>query len=128
MTVFLTTGLYIEKSDVGKTIGRYLADAYKKTTGKSRKINGLQMGYESRCCVPTAFDVMLGSQIGIGAYRALIEEKLNGVMVSVGGQFDMSFVPFESLVDPVTLVTKVRFIDRQSDFHRLARLLEQKTD
>jgi 6-phosphofructokinase 1 len=86
------------------------------------------MGYESRCCVPTAFDVMLGSQIGIGAYRALIEEKLNGVMVSVGGQFDMSFVPFETLVDPVTLVTKVRFIDRQSDFHRLARLLEQKTD
>ncbi|MCY3006992.1 MAG: 6-phosphofructokinase [Planctomycetota bacterium] len=120
--------LAVANVDVGKTIGRYLADAYKKATGKSRKINGLQMGYESRCCVPTAFDVMLGSQIGIGAYRALIEEKLNGVMVSVGGQFDMSFVPFESLVDPVTLVTKVRLIDRQSDFHRLARLLEQKID
>lgn len=120
--------LAVANVDVGKTIGRYLADAYKKATGKSRKINGLQMGYESRCCVPTAFDVMLGSQIGIGAYRALIEEKLNGVMVSVGGQFDMSFVPFETLVDPVTLVTKVRFIDRQSDFHRLARLLEQKID
>jgi 6-phosphofructokinase 1 len=102
-----------------------LADAYKARTGKSRKINGLQMGYESRCCVPTAFDVMLGSQIGVGGYRALIEEKLNGVMVSVGGQFEVSFVPFDTLVDPKTLVTKVRFIDTSSDFHRLARLLEQ---
>jgi 6-phosphofructokinase 1 len=71
---------------------------------------------------------MLGSQIGIGAYQALIEQKLNGVMISVGGQFDLSFVPFEQLVDPATLVTRVRFIERTSDFHRLARLLEQKTN
>jgi 6-phosphofructokinase 1 len=120
--------LAVANADVGKIVAKYLAAAYKKSTGKSRKINGLQMGYESRCCVPTAFDVMLGSQIGIGAYRALIEEKLNGVMISVGGQFDMSFVPFEQLVDPVTLVTRVRFIDRKSDFHRLARLLELRME
>lgn len=120
--------LAVANADVGKIVAKHLAAAYKKATGKTRKINGLQMGYESRCCVPTAFDVMLGSQIGIGAYRALIEEKLNGVMISVGGQFDMSFVPFEQLVDPVTLVTRVRFIDRKSDFHRMARLLEQKID
>lgn len=117
--------LAISHADVGKLLASELAEAYKKRTGKSRKINGLQMGYESRCCVPTAFDVMLGSQIGIGGYRALIEEKLNGVMVSVGGQFEISFVPFETLVDPKTLVTRVRMIDTSSDFHRLARLLEQ---
>jgi 6-phosphofructokinase 1 len=117
----------IANVDIGKSLARLLAEAYKKKTGKTRKINGLQMGYESRCCVPTAFDVMLGSQIGVGAFRALIEQKLNGVMVSVGGQFQMSFVPFEQLVDPNTLVTKVRFIETGSDFHRLARLLEQPT-
>ncbi|MBM3963763.1 MAG: 6-phosphofructokinase [Planctomycetes bacterium] len=117
----------ISSVDIGKTIAKHLVEAYKAKTGKTRKINGLQMGYESRCCVPTAFDVMLGSQIGVGAYRALIEQKLNGVMVSVGGQFDVSFVPFETLVDPNTLVTKVRFIETSSDFHRLARLLEQPT-
>ena len=104
-----------------------LSDAYKKKTGKSRKINGIQLGYESRCCVPTAFDVMLGCQIGVGAYRALVEEKLNAVMISVGGQFNLSFVPFEQLIDPETLVTKVRFIDTSSDFHRMARLLELPT-
>ena len=112
---------------IGKAFATMLSEAYKSKTGKSRKVNGLQLGYESRCCVPTAFDVMLGSQIGVGAFRALIEEKLNGVMVSVGGQFNISFVPFEKLVDPETLVTKVRFIETGSDFHRMARLLEMPT-
>jgi 6-phosphofructokinase len=117
--------LAISHADVGKFLANRLAEEYKKRTGKSRKINGLQMGYESRCCVPTAYDVMLGSQIGIGGYRALMEEKLNGVMVSVGGQFNVSFVPFDKLIDPNTLVTRVRMIETGSDFHRLARLLEQ---
>jgi 6-phosphofructokinase 1 len=112
---------------IGKEMASMLAERYKSKTGKSRKINGIQSGYESRCCVPTAFDVMLGSQIGTGAFRALVEEKLNGVMVSVGGQFNVTFVPFENLVDPSTLVTKVRFIQTGCDFHRLARLLELPT-
>jgi 6-phosphofructokinase 1 len=118
----------ISNIDIGKAMAKMLGEAYNKATGKNRKINGVQMGYESRCCVPTAFDVMLGSQIGAGAYRALIEEKLNGVMVSVGGQFNVSYVPFEQLVDPINLVTKVRFIERSSDFYRLARLLELPTN
>ena len=113
---------------IGKAFATMLSEAYYKQTGKSRKINGLQLGYESRCCVPTAFDVMLGSQIGVGAYRALIEEKRNGVMVSVGGQFNISYVPFENLVDPETLITKVRFIETGSDFHRMARLLELRAE
>ncbi len=117
----------ISNIDVGKAFARMIGETYKARTGKTRKVNGIQVGYESRCCIPTAFDVMLGSQIGVGAYRALIEEKLNGVMVSVGGQFNVSFVPFEKLVDPVTLVTKVRFIEPGSDFHRMARYLELPT-
>ncbi|MEM6473037.1 MAG: 6-phosphofructokinase [Planctomycetota bacterium] len=105
-----------------------LKEAYQARTGKPRKVNGLQLGYESRCAPPHAYDVMLGSQLGVGAYRALVEEKLNGVMVSVSGQLDLHYVPFDSLVDPETLVTKVRFIEPDSDFHRLARFLETCTD
>jgi len=115
----------ISNADVGKFLASRLTEEYKKRTGKSRKVNGLQMGYEARCCIPTAYDVMLGSQIGIGGYRALMEEKLNGFMVSVGGQFQVSFVPFDKLIDPNTLVTRVRMIETGSDFHRMARLLEQ---
>jgi 6-phosphofructokinase 1 len=67
---------------------------------------------------------MLGSQLGGGACRALCEEVHNGVMVSVSGQLDLHYVPFENLVDPETLVTVVRFIPPGSDFHTLARFLE----
>jgi 6-phosphofructokinase 1 len=97
---------------------------YKAQTGKSRKITALQLGYEARCAKPHAFDVILGCQLGVGAYRALVEEGLDGVMVSVSGQFQLRYVPFEKLVDPSTLVTVVRHIEPDSDFHKLTRFLE----
>jgi 6-phosphofructokinase 1 len=97
---------------------------YEKSSGNTRKVTGLQLGYESRCARPHAFDIMLGSQLGVGAYRALVEEQLDGVMVSVSGQLDVHYVPFETLVDPDTLVTMVRYIKPGSDFHQLARFLE----
>ncbi len=101
-----------------------IASEYLAQTGKKRRIKGLQLGYESRCAKPHAFDVMLGSQLGVGAFRALAENRLNGVMVTVSGQLDLHYVPFEKLVDPETLVTVVRYIRPHSDFHRLARFLE----
>jgi ATP-dependent phosphofructokinase / diphosphate-dependent phosphofructokinase len=114
----------ISHINLGKMFSKLVSEAYEKASGKKRKVTGLQLGYESRCAKPHAFDVMLGSQLGVGAYRALVEQGLNGVMVSVLGQLDLTYVPFEQLVDPETLVTKVRFIERGSDFHRLARFLE----
>ncbi len=101
-----------------------VANAYHKRTGKERKVKGLQLGYESRCAKPHAFDVMLGSQLGVGAFRALAEKQLNGVMVSVSGQLELHYEPFDNLIDPETLVTRVRYIEPTSDFHRLARFLE----
>lgn len=118
----------IASINLGKMLAELISKAYKAKTGKSRKLNGLQLGYECRCAIPHAFDVMLGSQIGVGAYRALIEKKLNGVMISVGGQLHLNYVPFEDLVDPKTLVTKVRYIELGSDFHRLARFIESYND
>jgi 6-phosphofructokinase len=114
----------IAQVNLGRTFSKLVMAEYKKQTGKERKVNGLQLGYEARCARPHAFDVMLGSQLGVGAYRALVEKGLNGVMVSVSGQLDLNYVPFETLVDPNTLVTKVRFVERDSDFHKLARFLE----
>ncbi len=110
--------------DLGKMFARRITAEFTKQTGLKRKVTGLQLGYECRCARPHAFDVMLGAQLGVGAYRALCEENLNGAMVSVSGQLDLHFVPFEKLVDPKTLVTVVRFIKHNSDFHKLARFLE----
>ncbi len=110
--------------DLGKRIAKHASKVYQDQTGKKRKINGVQLGYETRCARPQAYDVILGSQLGVGAYRALVEEGLNGVMVSVEGQFDLKYVPFEQLVDQATLKTLVRFIRKESDFYKLARFLE----
>ncbi|MCA9613763.1 MAG: 6-phosphofructokinase, partial [Myxococcales bacterium] len=71
---------------------------------------------------------MLGSQLGIGAYRALVEEGLDGHMVSVRGQLDLHYVPFHELIDPQTMLATVRYIKPGSDFHRLARFMETRTD
>jgi 6-phosphofructokinase 1 len=114
----------ISEINLSQIMATLLADAYQQETGEQRKVTGLQLGYEARCSTPHAFDVMLGSQLGVGAYRALGEEGLDGVMVSVSGQLDLHYVPFEKLVDPENLVTLVRHIQPGSDFHRLARFLE----
>jgi 6-phosphofructokinase 1 len=114
----------IAKLSLNRLFADLIAKEYTRQTGKSRKITGRPMGYESRCARPQAFDVMLGSQLGVGAYRALVEKRLDGVMVSVSGQLELNYVPFNQLVDPATLVTVVRYIEPGSDFHRLARFLE----
>ncbi len=114
----------ISQVNLGQRFAQLVMDAYKTRTGGARKVTGLQLGYESRCAKPQAFDVMLGSQLGVGAFRALVEKGYSGVMVSISGQLDLRYVPFSELIDPVTLVTVVRFIDTNSDFHKLARFLE----
>ena len=86
-------------------MSKLIAKTYEEETGSKRKVTGLQLGYESRCSQPHAFDVMLGSQLGVGAYIGLVEQQLNGVMVSISGQLDLHYVPFDELVDPETLVT-----------------------
>jgi 6-phosphofructokinase len=116
--------------NVGRKFARWVTLAYERITekrfGASRtcKVVGLQLGYESRCAQPSAFDVMLGSQLGVGAYRALVENGLDGVMVSVEGQLKLRYESFSDLIDAETLVTKVRYVEPNSDFHKLARFLE----
>jgi 6-phosphofructokinase len=118
----------IGKIDLGRLVAKLVADEYCRRTGVKRKVTGIQLGYESRCAQAHAFDVMLGSQLGIGAYRALIEEGLDGHMVSVSGQLDLHYVPFRELVNQETLLTEIRYIRRGSDFYRLARFLETRTE
>jgi 6-phosphofructokinase 1 len=114
----------ISKVNLNKIFSRLITEEYKRQTGRSRKVTGVQLGYEARCARPHSYDVLLGSQLGVGAYRALIEKQLDGVMISVHGQLELSYVGFDQLVDPQTLVTVVRYVKPGSDFHRLARFLE----
>jgi 6-phosphofructokinase 1 len=116
----------LSRVDLSKLVAEVVSKRYEVRMGKPKKVTGVQLGYESRCAAPHAFDVMLGCQLGIGAHRALVEQNLDGHMVSVKGQLDLVFVPFAELIDHETMLTEVRFIDRKSDFHRLARTLETR--
>ncbi len=111
-------------AEIGRLLSGEMEKAYKRRTGTSMKVRSKQIGYETRCAEPIAFDIMLGSQLGVGAYRAAVEEGLTGHMVSVHDQLALKYVPFDELIDPVTLKTRIRYIDTGSDFYRLARALE----
>ena len=118
----------IGKIDIGRLVAQLAEVEYARRTGSKRKVTGVQLGYESRCTRPHAFDVMLGSQLGIGAYRGLVEKGLDGHMVSVSGQLELQYVPFRDLVNPETLLTDIRYIRKGSDFYNLARFLESRTE
>jgi 6-phosphofructokinase 1 len=118
--------LSLGRLDIGRRIASMAAAEYEKRTGKPKKLVGVQLGYESRCSPPHAFDVLLGSQLGLGAAYALVEKGLDGHMVSVAGQLDLRYLPFADVIDPVTLRAPLRLIDRGSDFHRLATQLGTK--
>jgi ATP-dependent phosphofructokinase / diphosphate-dependent phosphofructokinase len=114
----------LSQTNLARNLTKLVEAEYEKRHGKKRRVTGLQLGYEARCALPHAFDVILGSQLGVGAYRALVENRADGVLISVSGQLNLNYVPFETLIDPETLVTVVRFIQPGSDFQRLARFLE----
>jgi 6-phosphofructokinase 1 len=116
--------LSIANVNFAKSFAKLVGEEYRKRTGKSRKITGVTLGYEARCAAPQAFDVLLGSALGVGAFRALYEEGQDEVMISVLGQMDLQYVPFRTLIDATTMKTKTRYIERNSDFHKLARFLE----
>jgi 6-phosphofructokinase 1 len=115
----------LAQTNLAQNIARLVAAEYEKRQGKKRRVTGVTLGYESRCSLPHAFDVVLGSQLGVGAYRALVENHLDKVLVSVSGQLNLRYVPFDELIDPATLVTVVRRIEPGSDFQKLARFLEE---
>lgn len=109
-------------------ISRLVGEEYERRTKNEKKIVGLQFGYEVRCNRPTAFDVILGSQLGVGAYRALAELNQNGVMVSVTGALNLTFEPFDNLIDRDTLRAHPRPLKPGEGFHQLARYLETRVD
>ena len=111
-------------AQVGKLLAAAAEKRFADRTGREMKVRHKQVGYETRCAEPAAFDVLLGTQLGTGACRALVDEGLTGHMVSVEKQLQLKYVPFGELIDPDTLKTRVRFIERDSDFYKLARALE----
>ena len=111
------------KLNIGKLVAERAQARFREHTGAHKKLTGVQLGYEARCAMPHAFDVVLGCQLGIGAALALTERNADACMVSISGQMKHRLIPFADLVDPNTLKTTTRFIEPGSDFHSLAHRL-----
>ncbi len=105
-------------------LGRLVAAELAKRNAGKVKFVGLQFGYEARCQPPVAFDIILGSQLGTGAYTALVEEGLNGVMISVGQELQVKFEKFEDLINMSKLRAYQRPMRVGEGLHKLARYME----
>jgi len=98
---------------------------YKEKTGLDVKITSKHVGYEVRSGPPIAFDVVMGSMLGYGVAK-FYEEETFGVMVSVTDNFDIKAVPFSDLIDPNTMLTRLRDVPRGSDLYTLKERFSYK--
>jgi ATP-dependent phosphofructokinase / diphosphate-dependent phosphofructokinase len=112
-------------AEVGRIIRDAVCDKYVAKTGRKKKIVYKQIGYEVRTVLPISFDVVLGSMLGFGAYKLYSRSEFN-CMVSVSDNFQIKAVPFEELIDPSTLLTRLRDVPKGSDFFELKEALSFK--
>ena len=113
------------RANISQHLADRVKDLYFDRTGLEVKINAKQIGYETRAAAPISFDVVMGSMLGYGAYK-FYNENMFGVMVSVTDNFDLKAVPFNQLIDPDTLKTRLRDVPRGSDFFSLKERLSYR--
>lgn len=114
--------LKLADAEIGNLIRKLVIERYKQKTSRDIKIIYKQVGYETRAASPVSFDVVMGSMLGYGAYKLYAQKKF-GHMVSVSDNFDVKAIPFNELIDKKTLLTKVRFVPKGSDFYELKEAL-----
>ncbi len=107
---------------VGRVIGDRASQLYEERTGRRKKITYKQIGYETRNVPPISFDVVLGSMLGFGVVKLFKQGKFNN-LVSVSDHFDVIGVPFAELIDPDTMLTRLRIVPKGSDFYELKEAL-----
>jgi len=115
----------LDKAQIGLIISDMVSFIYKQRTGKEIKIVNKQIGYETRAGEPISYDIVLGSMLGYGAYKLYSKEQF-GQMVSVSDEFEIKGIPFQELIDTVTLLTKIRLVPKGSDFHNLKEILSYR--
>ncbi len=113
------------RANISQLLADRVKDLYYERTGLEVKINAKQIGYETRAAAPISFDVVMGSMLGYGAYK-FYNENMFGVMVSVTDNFDLKAVPFNQLIDPDSLKTRLRDVPKGSDFFTLKERLSYR--
>jgi len=108
---------------LGYKLAKVVSDMYLEKTGRKLRVKAETVGYTTRCAEPSAFDIILASQLGAGAFRFIRDGKY-GSMVSVGDNLEIKQVLFEDLIDITKFRTKLRYVPIEGDFFKLAKSLE----
>ncbi|MDA3820400.1 MAG: 6-phosphofructokinase [Candidatus Delongbacteria bacterium] len=119
--------LRLAEAKIGEKVAKSVQSIYAEKIGGRKKFKSQIVGYETRQIPPRLYDVLLTSQLGVGAF-CLIEQGKFGEMVTVKDNLEIDSIPFEELVDPNTLLVKNRQIDTKGDFYKLLRSLEERFD
>jgi ATP-dependent phosphofructokinase / diphosphate-dependent phosphofructokinase len=93
--------------------------------GQNMQVTDVTLGYELRCTQPIPFDIDYTRTLGYGAVRFLLDENEDarlgrGGFVCLDGA-DLRVLPFEDFRDPGTGRTRVRMVDVNSEYYRVAR-------
>ncbi len=112
------------EAKIGAHIAKNLELLYREKTGRKKSFKPQLVGYETRQNPPSLYDVLLTSQLGVGAFR-LIEHGRKGEMVTVRDNLEIDGIQFGTLVDQETLLVRNRNIDVNGDFYVLTRSLEE---
>jgi 6-phosphofructokinase 1 len=96
-----------------------------QSRGQKVQLTDVTLGYELRCTQPIPFDIDYTRTLGYGAVRFLLEEDEDprlrqGGFVCLDGT-NLRVLPFEDLKDPETGRTRVRLVDIDSEYYRVAR-------
>ncbi len=100
--------------------------------GQRLSIADVTLGYELRCAPPIPFDIDYTRTLGHGAVQFLLTEPA-GENLRYGGlvcleEGRLQALPFEDLRDPATGRTRVRLVDIESEYYRVARDYMQRLE
>lgn len=82
------------------------------------------VGYELRCCRPTAFDLEYTRSLGFSAVDFLLEGKSGFMAAKI--RDELRAILFEDFIDPKTSRAKVRLVETSSSVYRVARSYQDR--
>ena len=110
--------LRLAELDIGKVLKDTVSAELKKH-GVKITIVPKNIGYELRCAAPIPFDMEYTRDLGYCAAQFLLDGG-NAAMITIdNGRF--SPMPFKDILDPKTGRTKVRMVDVNSEYYKIAR-------
>jgi 6-phosphofructokinase 1 len=111
---------HIELADLD--LGRALKEAVLKQLapyGLAPTIRLKDLGFELRCADPIPFDMDYCRDLGCCAAEFLLKGGTGAMVAIVNGRF--APIPFDTILDPTTNRTRVRMVDVESEYYRIAR-------